>query len=476
MALSFGEIYKVSDLEPTTESGLEVSLDVSKHCYDFNSKTVKFIDTFLPTANIVYTNNRGEVTTPRIPERTKDVDGFSIHLYPKDLGGSNYDCGYVAIRMGGVVYKNRSDLYIRNAVGKIVVDVPIGKLTIPISREDLEDTPNNRKVLEEIQEHLNTIKDEDTAKIVTPKFGDTVLGGKYHNDYSGEWFTYSFADTFKDSWDLRRRLNYLHTGYDHNIINGKYTIYIIPDIKSYRSWVKRLDHFLAQTYPNTQIIWKYDNQIPLVSTETLDLSDINLVHVKKLGLPKLPKEASQPEYLVFFNGYKKGSYTAESLDELVTEEYFTDDGIADGWEKSITDIALLNRRVIGLNSDHGLGNNFWIANSKKMRDQLIELGWFTPNSPEYIARVNELRDIETKQRNMQNAEYRVKNALFRMTNPSKRTVDAIGKDPNKITRIENIKSKILKENSFRARILANMADSYNSKVTREDLRKLLNTK
>jgi hypothetical protein len=467
--VSVGEIYKVSDPEPTTESGLEVSLDVSNKRYDFESTTQKFVTTFLPDSNIIFTNQYGAVNTPFKPLLSKVINGYTINKYDNDF---DYYTSSVAIRMGGIVYRSNSNLKIQSCSSKIVVDVPIGKLTVPISREDIEDTPSNRKVLDEIQLALNELMDEDKAKIVTPKFGASVLTNNYNSNYEGEWFTYSFSNTFPDSWNLRKKLEFLHSGYNHNITNGKYTIYLIPNIKSYKSWISRLDKFIGQIFPNTQIIWMLKPSNDCVSSDTLDLSDVTFVDVKQLGLPKLPKQSGTAEYLVFLNGGKHGSYTAEDLDEYVTEKYFNDEGISDGWEKKITKTDLLNMRVIGLTNDYGSSNRFWICNSKKMYDQLIELGWFTPNSTEYTQRLAEIRAEEKIKENMQNAAYRVKVALFRMANPSLRTIKVIGKNPDKISKLNKVKDLILQENSTRARILNSM-DSYNSKVTREDLRKIL---
>jgi hypothetical protein len=473
--VSVGEIYKVSDPEPTDESGLEVSLDVSKNYYDFNDTTIRFVTTFLPDAKIVYTDIHKTEYTPTPPSLTKEVDGYTFNLYENDFGGSTYSANRVAIRMGGVVYRMRSDLHVTAPNGKIVVDVPIGKLTIPISREDIEDTSSNRKVLDEIQTALDKIADEDKAKIVIPKFGKHVIENDHSSNYGGEWFTYTFSQTFPDSWNLKKKIEFVHGGYNHNISNDNYIVYLIPDIKSYRSWVKRLDAFLASAYPNTQFMWMKKPATDIVSTDTLDVSDVLFVDVKKLNLPKLPKQAGTAEYIVSWRG-KKHSYTAEDLDEYVTENFFSDEGISDGWEKKIDCSDKLRRRVISLCSDYGARNCFWACNSKKMYEQLIALGWFTPSSKEYVERVVEIKKLEQAKVDEQHAEHRVTNVMFKIVEPSKRTVRIIRKSPDKLDRLRNAKTKITQETSFRARLLNILDNVYYSKITREDLRKILNMK
>jgi len=469
--VSVGEIYKVSDPEPTNESGLEVSLDVTKNRCDFHNKTTIFVQRFLPDAKIEYCGFDNMVRKPMIPTLSKTINGYVFNLYP-EWGG--YGDQYLGIRMGGIVYRNTSGIRVNNPKGKIIVDVPIGKMSIPISREDFEDTPSNNKILGEIEDALKILVEEDAAKTTVPQFGSGVLATQYKNCYDGEWFQYTFSQIFPDSYKLWRQLDTIHAGYNHNVVGGKYTIYLIPDIKSYKNWVKRLDAFIAKILPNTQIIWMKNPNYDIVSTNTLDVSDINFVDVKKLGLPKLPKKAGESEYLVYFDGYKKGTYTAEQLDEYVTEQYFSSEEISDGWENKINDISILRRRVIGLSADYGCGNPFWVCNSIKMRDQLVELGWFTPDDPNYKKRFDELKEIERVKKNMEDAEYRVKSVMFRVK-PSNRLISIIGKKPEKLAKIEQVRNLLKKEDSFRGRIL-NSIDTYYPKMTREDLRKILTMK
>jgi hypothetical protein len=467
--LSVGEIYRVSDPEPTTESGLEVSLDVNKNYYNFSTESASFVERFLPNANIKFTDQYDVEHTPIQPLLTKDIGDYTINLYQSTFWTSP---DYVAIRMGGIVYNMRSDIKVVNPLGKIVVDVPIGKLTVPISRESIEDTPNNKKVLDEITDAIVQLSDEDRSKIVTPKFGEAILENKHNSYYEGEWFRYSFSNTFPDTYKIQKCLDYIHTGYGHNKTTGKYVVYQIPDIKSYKGWVKRLDQYIAGLFPNTQIVWML-NKGDILSTDTLDVSDVTFVDVKKLGLPKLAKDPNEVRYVVYFNGHKR-NFTAEELDEHVTDKSFNGVEIVDGWEKSIDSISYLRQRVIGLTSECGVNNPYWVCNSKKMKEQLLELGWFELNSPEYTKRCAELNVIEQAKRDMENAEYRVKSAMFRI-HPSQRLIKVIGKNPSKLTRLNMVKNKILKENSFRGRVLSSI-ETYNTKITREDLRKILTTK
>lgn len=467
-----GEIYKIHE-EPTTETGLEVSVDITGDTYVFSNTTRKFVENFLPDVKLEY-HNGPTVHKPLIPIMSKTMGDFTIHQYDTSFDSDGRYCSY---RMGGVVYK-RDGRYINNTKNKIVVDIPIGKLSVITSREDFEDTPKNTKVFGEISDAIDKLMDEDKASITVPKFGSDVIGNSSYSlkTYSCDWFDYAFSKVFPDTINFQNRL--YQENYTRVItpINGKYVIYLIPDIKSYRNWVKRLMIFANTVTPNTRVLWtlKPHNGIIPQSTDTLDLSDISFVDVKALGLPKLPTNSSQTEYLVYKNGYRKGAFSPDNLEEEVSTKYFNDDDIAPDWYTNVKSKDILHSRTIGVTSEVGTSNNFWTCNSKKMKSDLVELGWLDNNSQAYKDKLSELNKIERAEAERNNAAYRAKEILFRIA-PSKRTITSIANKPTNITRIEAIKSKILKEDSPRARILHSVTGYY-PKMTREDLRKILNMK
>jgi len=77
-----GEIYEISQ-EPTTEQGIEISLEVkSLDVYDFSQKTNKFVSFFLPNSNIKFDNQYNKTQAePYSPIRSKTVGEYTFHQY-----------------------------------------------------------------------------------------------------------------------------------------------------------------------------------------------------------------------------------------------------------------------------------------------------------------------------------------------------------------------------------------------------------
>lgn len=467
-----GEIYKVSDPEPTSETGLEVSLPVTDQ-YDFDRTTKKFVNNFLPESNIIYTDVGGYNHEPMVPIFKQTVDGFVFNLYDKSF--DPYSSHAVAIRMGGVVYEMNHRLAMPAPNGKIVVDVPIGKLSIPISREELEVTAANTAVLEEIENALKVISDAEASTITKPKFGAEVMAAHYSGSKTFDWFTHNVNNVFYDVFDLRRNLVFSNNGTALHNDNGKYMVYLIPDIDSYRSWIRRLNTFYAQNFPTFEYAWvKNTLKIKaLIECGTIDLSDVNFIDVKKIGLPKLMSSGDKMKYVANFCGHRKGDFTPDELEDFVTKKYSQVD-MDEDWVAEAKTIDVLNHRTIGLTSKYGSYAGFWTSNSKKLCATMYELGWLDPTSDRYKDRVEELNSVIRKQRELESLQINATSVMWRVK-PNQKAIARMVKNPDRLNIFKTIKSKILAEDSPRARILKSM-DNYSTLLTRNDLRKIMNLK
>ena len=472
-----GAIYKISE-EPTTESGIEISADVSKDYCNFIDETQKFVKNLSPNCNVVFTNNTlstPAIFQPLLPLETIVKGDYTFHKYEREYG-KNYD---IKIRMGGVVYKQKPMPYISQY--NIVVDVPIGRLSIPISREDLEDTPQNTKVITDIFNNLKQIYDEDRATLITPKMGALRSGNlSKSNDYNGKWFDFSFKECFPDTNKF-----YYKIGVENKLgealpaTNDKHLIYVFPNIKNLKNWHKRLEKALKAIYPDyrgymscSSIVWEEIKATPL---DSLDISDCVFVDIKTLKLPKLevnPK--TDTAYQVLQGSYTKKSLTPEALDELVTNKYFNDIETDDKWWETVESIGMIDNRTIALTSETTTREGFWRANSKKMVDAMVELGWLTPSSPERQAKIDELREIHQLKRNADSACYNAKRE-FHDIELNIRTLKAVQSKPERVNKIAMVKRKIMSENSTRKRILESLK-IYSCEITRKDLRVILNLK
>lgn len=478
-----GEIYKLSE-EPTTEQGIEVSLDVSSDYWKFSDKTVFFVSTFLPNAKIKFSNHNGVVYTPDTPTHTKTINNFTFNVYDDYKGNRpNEYTSHFVIRMGGVVYPHtQTTKKNRRPVNTIVVDVPIGKLSIPISRESIENTPNNQKVFEEIESALDIIENEECANLTTPKFGALLTGfSKYGTDFVGDWFKINFEKAFPKSkkwyyYVSRNSIN-IPTQKDSNLI------YIIPDIQNTNNWHKRIKMGLQaiqqSAYEGYLSISKVHYEYIMADLDSsIDISDCVFVDVKKLKLPKLPttpKGSKQDTKYLVYSGWNKCSYTPTELNVLTTNKYFGGVEPDDDWYDQTDSLEMLFTRTIGLVKEHGTRNSFKTVNTIKMVNEMEELGWITPSSDEYQRNYKRLQEIELLRRERDRRKNELNNLLFNIRFTD-RVLSAVCKDPSKIDKIRAVKNSFLTEDSTRGRILKMLDNSYSQVLTRNDLRKIIKMK
>jgi hypothetical protein len=341
--VSVGEIYRVSQ-EPTNESGIEVSLEVKSYESEtFRSKTANLVEWFPTGSRIIFKYKGGFHTneiiyTPQDVKHVEVLGDFTFNRYDTDTCSSrNYS--YVntySVRMGGVVYNYTSNVQKRRNFSKyVIVDVPIGKLSIPISREGIENTPLNDKVFQEIETHLDTIYERERSNITVPKMGSLVSGKEsLSKQFEGDWFNHDFRSSFPMTshhyYKFAKKKNIDDAGYNEiSDTNGKYLVYILPNIKSLTNWHKRLIQSLSKIqgtdYKGYIYTTKKDHDELMSKLDnTIDISDLIFVDVKTLKLPKLEKglDKDSVSYLCWDLYGTKSYYTAEELDEFVTKRYF----------------------------------------------------------------------------------------------------------------------------------------------------------
>lgn len=495
--IPIGEIYKVSD-EPTSEQGIEVSLEIkaSDHHY-FAAKTHNFVSSFLPDARISY-NNGVDIIRPSIPAHKETIDGYIINAYDS-FQNNQYGSSY-SVRMGGVVYPYKTNIKVaRRPSNNMVVDVPIGKLTIPISRESIENLPSNERVFQEIEDILTKLSNDEIANLTPPKFGNVVSKHeKTGQDYLGKWFSYPYRQTFQNTHNFYNRITRgIHdpNGYDHNsyeplpIYKGetKHNIYVFPSIKnSLRDWHTRLRTALIGAYGADYkgYLWTTEKSAAEIQAAVggIDISDCAFINIKELKLKKLDKvkQAKQEKFLVYgryFDGkyFNEGSYSVEEVDDWVTENLYKKVQPAKDWYLHTKSEIELNGRTIGNTAKWGTRTNIFTANSIKLVEGLHALGWLDPESTEYQDRVKHFRVENEKKQIMASLEADARNVLFK-TGVRHHTLKALKSNPDKLNKLREVRDKILNENSTRSRILRIINSQYHNGITRHDLRQVMNLK
>lgn len=506
--VSIGETYEISQ-EPTTETGLEVSGVVDKNARDFLLETTKFVNIFSHTDKIVFKHNAnadsGYYTssplseilnviniTPNVPVRIKQLDEFTFNLFESgtQINASNPTYGSsVFLRMGGVVYEGIDCRHIATFVGPVIVDLPIGCVSLPISRESIEDTDSNKKVFEKIRSLIKNFLEEDRKVLSVPDFADMIVQPNYKgNDVDSDWFSYNFRASFPDSYNFINYLSRREWGTIPKMASGKQIIYVLPNIKNTGHWLQRLELFLT-SLPNPITNFQYAVETAgfssLITTpsDSLDLKNIEFMYVKKMGLPRLPKadkeEKEEPAYVVYRRGSSIGTFTAEGLEEYTLDLCGTE---SDNWIDSVKTREQLNSRTIAPTNLGGIrnGHGYFVANSIRLIDALTkEMGWITPTSDVYknkLAEIVEVEKIASKQLNAKN--HATQNYFYTEIHPN--VVKAIGKDManKKLNKLKAIKNKLIAEDSLRGRILKKIDRGYSDDryISRKDLREIMKLK
>lgn len=496
-----GEIYKISE-SPTTETGIMVSAELKSYDHaNFSTKTRDFVYGYSnPTA--IEFHYITSLFKPFDAVYTKKVGNYVINAYDPNATGvadlfnmnSHYSVGtkYVTnyyIRMGGVIYEYKNMSYNVSAYKPIVVDVPIGALSLPISREGIENTPDTNKVFAEIATIVENIRKEESAAIKVEPL-ETYKLSERSRIYEGEVFNHTWTDVLPDTYEFLRLLNGQmnpnYTGTDKLLTDQKVTtIYTVPYGRSSSMWMKRLQHSLFADPKYIGYYWMYKMEDATMEyykkSATIDISNIKFVDIKSLKLPKLlsandGKSKSKGNQYALYQGWHKkiGTFTPEEFNIYQATKFPNVDLDDDDWHEKVDNFDALNAFTIDLTeSRYKFGDRILYANTSKMVNALHLMNFISADSSEYKDASSRLRkkaeEIQRRERVMSVVCTEAVN-----TNYSYRVKARLKSDPNTAERLIKAWSKIKNENSTRSRIIRQL-NSYTT-IDRKDLRALLSLK
>lgn len=467
-----GEIYKISE-EPTNESGIEISFNIKRSDHmTFVRTTRDFVISFGKPNILKFVDDFGNTFTPNTPTHSIEKNGFTFNLY-KDLGALSG--GAMHLRMGGVIYKTLELPTI--STGVIVVDVPIGKLTIPISREYIEETSSNISVLSDIKAAINLIHKEEkesVPKITMGKFLTTLID----NRIPLVWFTYRTQDIYpnesKFSWNIKRYA-VPYKSLPSLDANGKLEIFIQHSVQTHTAnqWLYRLHAHLQR--PNGYYIIDDTNKSKLIDDPSanhgVDFSDVIFTEIRKAGIPPIKKPAKDPNRIIRYAVYKDfrkvGDFTPDELEDYVAQK--TGKKIAKNWWTNTNTFEDLMQRTVVDKHNAGSWAGYYV-HSKVMYEKLIAMGWLDRNSQEYRNQYTKIQNEETKRKRFEQAEYTIRNMFKTEINP--RAIARLYKRPDLRNRFQKLLNKINNEDSTRARILT-MVNAHYKILPRKDYRAIL---
>lgn len=491
--VSVGQILKISE-EQTDESGLEVSLEInSKDFADFIYKTKQFLSTCIQNAEFhdldaVDSSLRYFVNAQ--PVKTIKINDFTFNLVPItkywNQGNMVYFC------MGNVCYKGYNfhhdfNKKFKNDIIKdhyIIIDVPIGKMSLPISREGFEDTANNKRVLSEIQQAFEELQEQESKNIKTLSIKE-LIDSRDEFFQNTEWFTF--------------RKNSLYAPEIYNVVcnmksyvgeqtlplekkDGKYIVALIPNKESADYWIEKFCDHLKDVNKN----YYYINELFLNENNIKEFENLFLFKKVKstiFGWPKndsVEKNGLDAEYTIShlfgsrWSAYKE-QLNALELHNMVFKNNATDEQSAKNDFVNYKFESFLDLNNVSIKKSFGPGEHVFSTTSKKMVENMKLLGWYEVGSAEYLAKKQEIQQfLDKKQEQLS----KLTECRLNFLNNNSSFLDKLKKKEKYINKYRQILFNIKKEKSLRNNLLKGLEyNSWNApKISRKQLRTILKIK
>lgn len=485
-----GQILKVSE-SPTLETGLEISLQIknqdagsfSNHCFSFT----RFC------ASPIVCHNFKDKSLPIVPERVISRNGFSFRVFntPHFNGSDLY------LKMGDVSYCHTYFSSFLSRVSSLnkdlvmVVDIPIGKMSLPISRENFESTPSNSRTLEEVRKTLVEIFEEDIESI-KPMNLQELLDDRSNHNLTGDIFNIKKRDIYKDIYPIIVNIGACNSS-SFEKINGKYLVSLIPNKESANYWKEKLTKQALVDNKNYYFICEsFHNDNRLNHEKLNEFFVFKKVKSKVFNLQSSPRQKQDQSNVTYGVRHHIDSWNAKY--ERLTPLQLHNKARARLLLPLAADEqeAAKQMSVMQFNQFDEL-NYFTISHyptkikdisssaSKQMCDNLYGIGWFKKDSIAYTNQQNKIADLVKKQEE-RNASLEKSQFKFLDSRSQEKLKQRLIKKDKYIECYANKIKKIEAENSLRSRMLRLLKNGstysfYNSpKISRSELRQILNLK
>jgi hypothetical protein len=487
-----GHIYEIGKSD-TQESGLEISIPIKGGDVSLFRNEIQFFVAFSP-ADIEFHDFDALTFVKDKDIISKNVDGFNVRLIPWAnvcAGSAKLDTynrrNSVIVQMGGVSYGSMSISDRSFSIKShhiLVVDVPVGSMSIPISRESFEDTPSNNKIYAKINSIINDLAEKDLAqfKTKTPQeLLDDCLNFPLSKsvEYCGDIFTASKSKLYADFWPFISKVEQSNFGVAAEKKNGKYVIITIPNNFAEKYWRSKLIDFSKSVGRNYYFVSEY-----LTSTASkVNWSDhFEFVFAKKLDYPKTKRDTKR--YSIYSNYGNIGSFNPLELHNRARngltgaqDEKEAKKQVLESLKKADSLNALATYTIANRNNTNKNANSigYYTSSDKFLEMMVKDIGWLEYNSQEY-------RDYHSailkKQKEKQETQNAIVNSRRKWLEFHPRTSRLLEADPKNALRIVRFWQKIRNESSFRSKMVKTFESAgYSCPVyTRSEFRSILKMK
>jgi hypothetical protein len=503
-----GHILKVSET-PSEETGLEVSLEIKNltdyrvfadRAFDFVRHCSQMIVLHIPDTAPIF---------PDTPIYSIERNGFKFRFYNMNSGTTPFGrpvsftpCGKeVRIAMGDVFYFNADFyLYLNIAKGKgflmnehqIIVDVPIGRMTLPISRENFEETPNNNRVKEEIQKTIIEIMEEDVSNIATMSM-QQLLDSKNEPMLAGKMFEIYKKHKYADIYPLVQNIAKCSDNIPLETVNGKVVCALLPNKASFEYWANKLrGHATSQGKNYYMVNEGYVDQCDRKKLEEFFI--FKPIRSTFFNWPKNPKDkaacAMAQKFNVWGKWYSRYSWEKKFATALETHNHSREclqlsaAGNQQTAEKQMSSLNIVSFEMLKIftvyhgSDSNGADDRAIFTRSKTMKDNLLSLGWFELGSSQYKAVYDRLEKEQREKISRENVLNAVKLKFLDALSQTNLN-NKFSKNLRRAEQAKNIIHAIEKEESIRGKVLKSIRNSgYHSlnSFSRKELRAILRLK
>lgn len=478
---SNGFLYKVHS-ESTTETGLEVFGTVKPEDFSkFNDEIQRFVS-FSPHKIVANILSQEFSPCPVVLKETHEGIEFTLFA-----GHSGHKNTLAVLQMGGVKYEHIElpEGFGVKADHTLVVNVPIGSMTVALSRESFHDTPSNQNFKAKIAKILEEMTQRDFAHLKAKPLKDFIdenLGELHINkQVEGEIFKTRIAYVYPETAKLIGNLAYM----DHGAVaqkNSKPLLILIPNNKATDHWKDKLRQFSRASGQS----YYFACHREFISLSPEGKTEINQyfspIGVKSL---KFPKTTKQKLYTVYRKDRNIGKVNAMGFANLLRTESFNlpeenDLAALKVWINDEKAKAILSRDTVKLQrlsiactpkSRH----SGWTCQSSELTQEIEDLGLFNRHDGEYTKICQQWSKEDTER---QAKQAKIKNALKSWTTFHPRTVELIKKEKNS-ERLNKFWTAVMSEPTTRNKLFTHIQASYESyngsknKLTREEFRAIM---
>jgi hypothetical protein len=369
---------------------------------------------------------------------------------------------------------------IKNCI--LVVDVPVGSMSVPISRESFENTTSNKNFLLKVEKIINDLAEKDLAQFKTKNAVEILED--YLSElsscifYEGEFFAARKSVLFSGVYSAMSNTTKVTNEPLTLSKCGKFILLVSPKGRTKPYWRSKIENHCKKTGENYYIVSEEDLYTPKADIEKIKqcfyISSIKRVKYEKNSASgaklytvydrngrKLPNQMKPLEIHNLRRELQKLP-KAESVEEAVAQskDHF----------KNCTSIDDASMMFIRIKRGKFLMNCLQ-CNSPTLIKEMMKLGWVEYDSEQCQKIIAHFSKIEKEAHEKEKVHTQSRKSWLKFHS---RTDSALKKHKNAL-KMCNLWTKIEKENSLRSKIISSLNSDYyaRDKYSRQDVRAIL---